>query len=282
MEKIIKFDDIAAAVETLCGKAAIELPQDVLQKIAACAKQETSETGREFFRQYLQNAEIAREENLPLCQDTGFAVFFIEMGDQVRLDHGLIYDAVNEGVRRGYKKYYLRKSIDADPIFNRVNTGDNTPAVIHLEITSGDSLRIILAPKGGGSENMSAVKMLKPSDGRQGVVDFVVNAVTGAGGNPCPPTVVGVGVGGTVEKAAYMAKKALLREIGKPNANSDYAELEKEILQKINASGVGPQGLGGTVTAMAVHIDYFPCHLASLPVAVNLNCHAARHAEVIL
>ena len=282
MEKIIKFDDIVAAVETLCGKAAIELPQDVLQKIASCAEQETSETGREFFRQYLQNAEIAREENLPLCQDTGFAVFFVEMGDRVRLDRGLIYDAINEGVRKGYKKYYLRKSIDADPIFNRVNTNDNTPAVIHLEIKNGDALRIILAPKGGGSENMSAVKMLKPSDGRQGVVDFVVNAVTGAGGNPCPPTVVGVGVGGTVEKAAYLAKKALLREIGKPNDDSNYAELEREILQKINASGVGPQGLGGTVTALAVHIDYFPCHLASLPVAVNLNCHAARHAEVTL
>ena len=282
MDRIIKFEEIAEAVCAMCGKATMELPPDVLRSLRDNSAKETSPTGREFFRQYLQNAEIALEERIPLCQDTGFAVFFIEMGDQVKLDHGLIYDAVNEGVRRGYKKFYLRKSIDADPLFNRKNTTDNTPAVIHLELVPGDKLHIVFAPKGGGSENMGAVKMLKPADGRSGVVDFVVDTVVRAGGNPCPPTIVGVGIGGTMEKAAFLAKKALLREVGVSNPDPDYAALEAEILAKINASGVGPQGLGGDITSLAVNIETFPCHLASLPVAVNLNCHAARHTEITL
>jgi len=217
-----------------------------------------------------------------LCQDTGFAVFFIEIGSEVMIDHGTVAEAVNAGVREGYKKFFLRKSIVADPLFDRKNTFDNTPAVIHLSQVPGDKLHIVLAPKGGGSENMSALKMLKPSEGRQGVVDFVVNAVVSAGGNPCPPTIVGVGIGGTMEYAAYMAKKALLRKTGEASPDPRYADLEAEILAKINASGVGPQGLGGNTTALAVHIEFHPCHLASMPVAVNLNCHAARHAEVTL
>ena len=280
--KIISFDEIKEAVSQMCGQAACDLPSDVLEALKAGKEKEKSARGKDFFAQYLENAEIARTERLPLCQDTGFAVFFIEMGNQVALDRGTVREAVNEGVREGYKKYFLRKSIVADPLFDRKNTRDNTPAIIHLKLVAGDKIKIVLAPKGGGSENMSAVKMLKPSDGRQGVVDFVVNSVVNAGGNPCPPTVVGVGIGGTMEMAAILAKTALLRELGKPAEDERYAELEKEILEKINASGVGPQGLGGNVTSLAVHILHHPCHLASLPVAVNLNCHAARHAEVII
>ena len=276
--RTIAYDDIATSVAELCGKAACDLPSDVLNALKRGLEQETSESGRDFFEQYFKNSDIAGKTRLPLCQDTGFAVYFVEYGTEVNLDCGNIYDAVNEGTRQGYQKYYLRKSIVADPLFDRKNTRDNTPAVIHLKLVPGDKIKITLAPKGGGSENMSALKMLKPSDGRKGVVDFVVNSVVNAGGNPCPPTVVGVGIGGTMEIAALMAKKALLRPVGMPNEDPRYAELEQEILSKINASGVGPQGLGGAV----VHILYHPCHLASLPVAVNLNCHAARHQEVII
>ena len=280
--KIIAFDAIKSAVSQMCSQAACDLPSDVLAALKEGGKKEKSERGKDFFAQYLENAEIARTERLPLCQDTGFAVFFVEMGSQVALDRGTLREAIYVGVSVGYKKYFLRKSIVADPLFDRKNTFDNTPAVIHLDQVEGDKLHIVLAPKGGGSENMSALRMLKPSEGRAGVVDFVVNSVINAGGNPCPPTIVGVGIGGTMEYAAYMAKKALLRETGTHSKDPRYAELEAEILEKINASGVGPQGLGGDVTALAVHIEFHPCHLASMPVAVNLNCHAARHAEVTL
>lgn len=266
----------------MCGKAACDLPADVLEALKRSRGKETADRGKDFFDQYLLNAKIAETERLPLCQDTGFAVFFIEMGNQAAIDHGTVREAVNAGVREGYKKFFLRKSIVADPLFDRKNTFDNTPAIIHLDQVSGDQLRIVLAPKGGGSENMSALRMLKPAEGRAGVVDFVVNSVIAAGGNPCPPTIVGVGIGGTMEYAAFMAKKALLRKVGEPSSDPRYADLEKEILQKINASGVGPQGLGGDTTALAVHIEFHPCHLASMPVAINLNCHAARHAEVVL
>ena len=280
--RIIRFEEIAEAVAALCGKAACRLPEDVLAGLKHAASRETGELGREFFRQYLENAAIAAQEALPLCQDTGFAVYFVEYGDRVRLDHGTIYEAIAAGTAAAYRAPYLRKSIVDDPLFDRRNTGDNTPPVIHLELIPGENVRIILAPKGGGSENMSAVRMLKPSDGRAGVVDFAVETLRKAGGNPCPPTVVGMGIGGTFEKAAFLAKKALLRKLGEPNPNPRYAELEREILEKINATGVGPQGLGGTITSLAVHIEYYPCHIASLPVAINLNCHAARHAEVTL
>ena len=280
--RILSFDEIVEAVSLLCGKAACDLPPDVLRALEDGAAREQSELGSEFFRQYRENARIAAEERLPLCQDTGFAVYFVEFGDQLRLDHGTIDEAVNAGTAAGYKKYFLRKSIVADPLFDRKNTTDNTPAIIHLKMIPGDHLRIVLAPKGGGSENMSALRMLKPSDGRDGVVRFAVETLRAAGGNPCPPTVVGMGIGGTMEMAAFLAKKALLRPVGEPSFDPRYAELEREILEKINASGIGPQGLGGDITSLAVHIEFHPCHIASLPVAINLNCHAARHAEVTL
>ena len=281
-DRIISFDRVVEAAEALCGQAACDLPPDVLEKLREGAATETSATGKEFFRQYLENAGIAAQERLPLCQDTGFAVWFVEYGSRLSFDRGDIYEALNEGTRRGYKKFYLRKSILKDPIFDRSNTFDNTPAVIHLKLVPGDGLKLVLAPKGGGSENMSALKMLRPADGLEGVKKFVIDTVVHAGGNPCPPTVVGVGVGGTMEICALLAKRALLRKLGERNTDPRYAQLELELLAELNATGVGPQGLGGSVTCLDVHIEPHPCHLASLPVAVNLNCHAARHAEAVL
>ena len=280
--RTIPFEKVVAEVRAMCGKAACLLPPDVLEALKNGSAAETSELGKAFFQQYLENADIAARENMPLCQDTGFAVYFVEMGTEATLDHGTVEEALTEGTRQGYKDFYLRKSIVSDPLFDRKNTTSNTPCIVHLRSVPGDKLKITLAPKGGGSENMSALKMLKPSEGREGVMKFVVDSVVNAGGNPCPPTVVGVGIGGTMEYAAYLAKKALLRKVGEPSADPRYAELEAEILEKINASGVGPQGLGGEITSLSCHIEFFPCHLASLPVAVNINCHAARHAEVEL
>lgn len=280
--RTITHEEVAAAVAELCGRAACDLPPDVLAILERSAGRESSELGRDFFNQYLENARIAAEERMPLCQDTGFAVLFVELGDRVVFDRGTLYDALEDGVREGYRKFYLRKSIVTDPLFDRKNTGDNTPPVVHLRLVPGRSLRIVLAPKGGGSENMSAVKLLKPSDGRAGVVDFAVESIRKAGGNPCPPTILGMGIGGTMEKAALLAKQALLRPVGTPHPEARYADLEAEILEKVNATGIGPQGLGGDVTVLAVHIEHFPCHIASMPVAINLNCHAARHAEVTL
>ena len=274
----IPFKQVVDEVAAICMKAAYDLPEDVLNSIKECLEKEDSERAKKFLRQYLANADIASKERVPLCQDTGFAVYFVEMGEMVEIEGGSIYAAIEAGTAKGYKEGYLRKSIVSDPIFGRKNTGDNTPPIVHLQLVEGEKLNVIIAPKGGGSENMSQIKMLKPSDGRQGVINTVVDAVVNAGGNPCPPTIVGVGVGGTFEKAAFLAKHALLREVGSVNEDENYAAMEKEILEKINASDVGPQGLGGKTTALAVHIEYFPCHIASLPVAVNLNCHAARHA----
>jgi len=278
----ISFKQVVNEVAVICLKAAYDLPEDVLNTIKECLKYEDSERAKEFLRQYLANADIASKERVPICQDTGFAVYFVEMGEDVCIDGGSIYEAIEKGTIKGYKEGFLRKSIVSDPIFGRKNTGDNTPAIVHLDLVQGENLKVIIAPKGGGSENMSQIKMLKPSDGRQGVINTVVDAVVNAGGNPCPPTVVGVGVGGTFEKAAFLAKKALLRELGSLNTDENYALMEKEILEKINNSNVGPQGLGGKTTALAVHIEHFPCHIASLPVAINLNCHAARHAEFVI
>ncbi len=276
--RVVQFSEVVELVRLCCLSAATQLPDDVLQAMRDASARETRPLAQELLRQCLENAEIACTEKMPLCQDTGFAVFFVEMGSLLKIDGGTIYEAIAEGTRQGYRDGYLRKSIVKDPLFQRKNTTDNTPPIIHLTLVPGDKLHVILAPKGGGSENMSALKMLKPSDGRAGVVDFVTQTVIAAGGNPCPPVIVGVGIGGTFEKAAFLAKHALLRKVGTPSAEPEYAELEQEILQKINASGVGAQGLGGDVTALAVHIENFPCHIASLPVAVNLNCHAARHA----
>ena len=278
----IVFEQAVRAVEELCLKAAFDLPEEVLEGLRRSLETESSPLGRSLLAQILENAQIASQHRRPLCQDTGSAVFFVQMGCDVRLDRGTIVQAVNEGTRLGYKKGYLRKSIVADPLFDRSNTGDNTPPVVHLEVVSGDKITIHLAPKGGGSENMSRTVMLKPLAGREGVVDFVTKVVIEAGGNPCPPTIVGVGIGGTFEKSALLAKKALLRPMGEAHPDPQYAALEREILDRINASGVGPQGLGGNTTSLAVHILSYPCHIASLPVAVNINCHSARHASVCL
>ena len=276
--RTIPFEEMVEAVRLCCLSAAVKLPADVLETLQNAFDKESNPLAKELIGQCLENARIAEEENMPICQDTGFAVYFVEMGTNVRIDGGTIYEAITEGTRRGYKDGFLRKSIVTDPLFARKNTTDNTPPIIHLTMVPGDRINVILAPKGGGSENMSALKMLKPSDGRQGVVDFVTQTVINAGGNPCPPVIVGVGIGGTFEQAALLAKKALLRKVNTPSSDEQYAELEQEILQKINASGVGPQGLGGDTTVLAVHINFHPCHIASLPVAVNINCHAARHA----
>lgn len=275
----IKASDIAEQVSEMCSEANILLGDDVYNALQEALNSEESPTGREVLQQLIENVEIARNEQIPICQDTGFAVFFVEWGQEAVLTGGSLDEAINEGVRRGYRDGYLRKSIVSDPLFKRINTGDNTPAVIHLSMVPGDRVKIAFAPKGGGSENMSAVKMLKPSDGPDGVVDFVVNHVRDAGPNPCPPIVVGVGIGGTFEKVAILAKKALLRPVGQPNPDPDFAELEKKILKKINDLGIGPQGFGGRVTALAVHIETFPSHIASMAAAVNINCHACRHLE---
>ena len=277
--RVIPYDTLRDRVVDCCLEAAYNLPAEVLSALKAAFEKESSVIGKECLAQCIDNAAIAAQERMPLCQDTGIAVFFVEMGEYVRLDRGSIYEAISEGVEIGYQKGFLRKSMVTDPLFKRKNTKTNCPPIIHLHLVPGDKIQVTLAPKGGGSENMSALRMLKPSEGREGVKKFVVESVIAAGGNPCPPTIVGVGIGGNFEESALLAKKALLRPLGQPNEDPDYAALEQEILAEINASGIGPQGLGGDVTSLAVHIDYLPCHIASMPVAVNLNCHAARHAS---
>lgn len=277
----INSDEITAAVKKLSTDANYLLGDDVVRAIKKSAEKEESPLGKEILNQILENSEIARDEKMPLCQDTGLAAIFVELGSDVHIDGENLNDAVQEGIRRGYGDGYLRKSMVADPL-RRKNTGDNTPAVISTLMVKGDKIKITILPKGGGSENMSAIKMLKPSDGEDGVKEFVVDTVKRAGGNPCPPIIVGVGIGGSFDKCAYLAKKSLLRELGSPNPDPYYAEMEKELLERINKSGIGPQGLGGRTTALAVHIETHPCHIASLPVAVNTQCHSARHKEVII
>jgi len=273
-----------AAVTQGVKEAAIvanyEASPDLLRALARGAESEESESGREIFRQLLENASIAREERVPMCQDCGLAVIFVELGQEVHLVGGSFEAAIQEGVRQGYGEGYLRKSL-CDPL-TRANTGDNTPAVIHTEIVPGDRLKLTVVPKGGGSENMSRVHMLKPAEGWAGVKEKVVGTVREAGPNPCPPIIVGVGIGGTFERAAYLSKKSLLRELGLPNADPELARLEEELLLAVNDLGIGPQGLGGRITALAVHLLMQPCHIASLPVAVNIQCHASRHLEVVL
>lgn len=279
---MIEYKEIVDEVARICRRAANELPEDVRAALRAARQEETSSVARSILQQCLDNADIAAGEKLPLCQDTGSAVFFVEHGTDVRISGGCLPDAIREGTSRGYVDGKLRKSIVDDPVFDRENTGDNTPPIIHTEMVPGKRLRLDLALKGGGSENMSAVTMLQPSDGREGIADYVVKHVVESGGNPCPPTVVGVGIGGNLEKSALLAKKSLFRTVGEPHPDERYAELEREILERINDSGVGPQGLGGRTTALAVHVENFPCHIASLPVAVNLNCHAARHVSTVM
>ncbi len=277
----ISAETIIDAVRKISIEASYDLGKDVIRAIERAKKYEESPVAKGILDQVLENAKIAKIDKAPMCQDTGFAVLFVELGQDVQVTGGDFYEALNEGVRRGYKDGYLRKSILSDPL-ERKNTGDNTPAVIHADIVPGDKIKITIAPKGGGSENMSEVKMLKPADGLQGVKDFVIDRVRRSGGNPCPPIIAGVGIGGTFEKCAMLAKKALLREVGDRNPNKFYADLEVELLEKINKLGIGPQGLGGTTTALDVHIEVHPCHIASLPVAVNIQCHASRHKEIIL
>ena len=274
--KSIEAGRIADVVARLSMEANFELEGDVERALSRSLRAEESPVGKEIIGQILENAAIARAERLPICQDTGLAIVFVEIGQDVHVAGGGLEEAIHEGVRRGYTEGYLRKSVLGDPL-RRVNTKDNTPAVIHTRIVPGRKLRLWIVPKGGGSENKSRIAMLKPADGVEGVKKFVLEAVKIASADPCPPIIVGVGVGGSFEQCALNAKRALLREVGSVHADPFYAELEAELLRKVNDLGIGPQGLGGRITALAVHIEAAPCHIASLPVAVNLNCHAARH-----
>lgn len=276
--KEIRADAIADKVRQACIDACCNLPEDVLEALKRSRETEESPAGRDVLDQLVENAEIARTQQMPICQDTGFAIVFVEIGQDAHVVGGDLYEAINEGVRQGYEQGYLRKSIARHPL-DRANTGDNTPAVIHTEIVPGDHLTITIAPKGGGSENMSAAKMLTPADGFRGVKRFVLDTVKSAGSNPCPPIIVGIGLGGTIEKAALLSKKALLRRVGEPGPNPKDAEIEQELLAAVNDTGIGPSGYGGRVTALAVHVESYPCHIASLPVAITLQCHAARHSS---
>lgn len=278
----INCQEITDTVARLCIESNYHLGDDVLDVLHDAREKEVSPVGQAVLDQILENIEIAARGELPLCQDTGLLVAFLELGQEVHIVGGDLYEAINEGVRKGYQEGYLRKSVVDKPFSARVNTKDNTPAVIHTEIVPGDKLKITVCPKGGGSENMSYLKMFSPAAGRQGIIDWVVECVNKSGANPCPPVIVGVGIGGTVDQTIRIAKKALLRPVGQPHPDPEVAELEAEILERVNKLGIGPQGLGGRVTALAVHAETFPCHIASMPAAVNLQCHSARHEEAVL
>jgi len=277
----ITSQEVAQAVETLCISSNCTLSEDVWEALEENLKNEESVTGKEVLEQILENHRLAGEEKLPLCQDTGFTTIFVEMGQDVMVTGGDFYEAISRGVRNGYDKGYFRKSVVADP-FRRKNTGDNTPPWVHIDIVPGDRLKISVMPKGAGSENMSTIKMLCPLEGVQGVKKYVLDWVREKGANACPPLVVGVGIGATFEGVAKLAKKALLRPIGSKNPEPFYSEMEEDLLKEMNNLGLGPQGLGGSTTALAVHIEAYPCHIASLPLAVNLQCHAVRHATITL
>jgi fumarate hydratase subunit alpha len=273
---------ITETVARLCQEANYHLGEDVLAALRRAMDRERSPLGRRALARILENAEIAAREEIPLCQDTGIVVVYLDVGQDLHIVGGDINEAVHEGVRQGYSQGYLRKSMVTQPFSARVNTNDNTPAMVHPEIVSGDKLRIMVLPKGGGSENTSRLTVLKPEEGRQGVIDFVVRAVEEAGSNPCPPVIVGLGIGGTAGRTMILAKKALLRKVGEPNPDPEVAALEREILERVNELGIGPVGFGGTVTALAVHAEVIPCHISALPVAVNLQCHCARVKEETL
>ncbi len=280
--KRIHYNDIVDKVREMCIEANYSLSKDVIASYERALEMEKSPLGQEVLGQIMENARIADKEGMPLCQDTGLSVFFIEVGQDVSIAGGLLDDAINEGVRQGYNTGYLRKSVVQEPVFERRNTSDNTPAIIHTELVSGDRLKIMLDIAGGGCENMAALKMLRPADGLEGVKQFVVETVRNAGANPCPPVVVGVGIGGDFEKVAMLAKRALLRPVGQPHSKLEVAALEEDLLKKVNQLGIGPVGLGGIVTALAVHVEMHPCHIASLPVAVNLGCHSSRHKSITI
>jgi len=278
--RTIQASKVTEVIRRLCIEANCHLSADLKERISACRGCETFPVAQGILDQIIENYNIADENNVPVCQDTGMACVFIDIGQEVYVE-GNLEEAIHEGVRQGYKDGYLRKSVVRDPL-DRVNTGDNTPAMIYYNIVSGDQIKVTVAPKGFGSENMSQIKMLKPSDGLEGVKEFVVKVVEEAGPNPCPPIVVGVGVGGTFDKAAFMAKKALTRAVDVRNEDPFYAALEEELLEKINALGIGPQGFGGRTTALAVNIEKCPTHIAGLPVAVNINCHVTRHQSEVI
>jgi fumarate hydratase subunit alpha len=277
----IKASAITEAISRLCQEANFVLSEDVLAALKQAQKTEESPLGGEVLSQLIENARIAKEEQIPLCQDCGIAVVFLEIGQEVHIT-GDLRAAIEEGVRQGYAEGYLRKSMVNKPFSARINTKDNTPPVVHTEIVPGDRLRITVLSKGAGAENMSKLAMLKPNDGKQGIIDVVVRTVDEAGGNACPPLIIGLGIGGTAERAMLLAKKALLRKVAEPNHDPETAELEREILSKVNALGIGPMGFGGRTTALAVHAEVMPAHIGSLPVAVNLQCHSSRHKEAIL
>ena len=276
----IQASQITEVVKRLCIEANCHLPQDMKDRITACHAEETWPQAKEILERIIENYQIADEKDQPICQDTGMACVFLKIGQEVHIQ-GDLNEAIHEGVRQGYTQGFLRKSVVRDPL-DRVNTGDNTPAFIYYELVPGDKVEITVAPKGFGSENMSSIKMLRPSDGLAGVKAFVLDTVKEAGPNPCPPIVVGVGIGGTFDKAAYLAKKALLRPLDESNPQPFYAQLEEDLLSQINELGIGPQGLGGRTTALAVNIETFPTHIAGLPVAVNINCHVTRHRTEVL
>ena len=273
---------VTEAVKTLCITANYDLPRDVYDALVRAREAEESPVGREVLGQLVENADIAASDRVPICQDTGFAVIFAEVGQDVHFVGGSFDAAVNEGVRQGYGDGYLRKSVAEEPAHARRNTRDNTPAILHTGIVPGDKVRLTLMAKGGGAENMSSLNMLKPSQGWSGMVDAVVDTVSRAGSNPCPPVIIGVGIGGTIDMVTLLAKKALLRDIGSTHPDARLAGMEAELLEKVNALGIGPQGLGGSTTALAVFIEEMPCHIASMPMAVNVQCHAQRHKTVEL
>ena len=278
----VKSSQIKDKVKSLFLRANFYINPDLIQRLEKALEEENSLIGKYVLKMIIENNKIASGEEMPICQDTGLAVVFVDVGQEVHLVGGDFVKAINQGVEEAYKEGYLRKSVVDDPVFKRKNTKTNTPAIIYTAIVPGDKIKFMVMAKGFGSENMSAIAMLKPADGEKGIVDFVVETVKKAGPNPCPPTIIGIGIGGTVDKAMVIAKKAIIRKIGQFNKSPKYAALEKEILTKINNLGIGPAGLGGNITSLAVHIDYLPTHIAGMPVAVNVCCHAARHAEGIL
>ena len=278
----IEAKKVTETVSGLLQEACYNLSADAVAALKAAAEKEESPVARGVLGKLLENADAAARDNIPLCQDTGMAVVFLELGQEVHIVGGDLYEAIQEGTRRAYGEGYLRKSVAARPFSARTNTGDNTPAIIHTTIVPGDRLKIFALSKGFGSENMSGLAMLPPSKGRPGVIDFVVNRVAEAGANPCPPIIVGVGIGGTAEKCMLLAKTALLRKVGAPHPDAEVAELEAELLRRINDLGIGAMGYGGRITALAVHVEVHPAHIASLPVAVNIQCHSVRHREAVL
>ena len=280
--KEVQCQDITAAIKKMCMEAACQSPHDVFKAIKDKQLEEDGKLAKKTLQVIIDNASLASENQMPICQDTGMAFVYVTMGQEVHIQGGSLKEAIEEGVRQGYQEGYLRKSVVKDPLFNRVNTQDNTPAIIYYDIVPGDIFKIVLAPKGFGSENMSQIKMLKPSDGLQGVKDFVLKVVNDAGPKACPPMVIGVGIGGSFDKVTMLAKKAMIREIGSHHPNQQYAALEDELLEMINKTGIGPAGYGGKTTALSLNIETFPTRIAGMPVAVSICCHVARHKEVEL